>query len=200
MKNASRSVLFALLITPALHAGGFSDDFSKPNSENRQALRGAWTFEQNVAHCVADPELYKKHQNHGPILRWAHAFTNGEIDFEIMPVDCQRLVFTLNDKGHVFRFSLSDAKRSRIFGWATQSSKENKPETLAQEGVPTLEALNQQWTKVHLAIKGDESDIRIGDYSAKLTHACLARSKGEVTISFAEGELSIRKVNVKSDT
>lgn len=195
--NRSIFTVLAVLASAALtQAGGFEDDFSKPDLEGRQALRGEWKYENNIASCVSDPELYKKFKNHGPILRWPLEFTDGTIEFEFRPNGCQRLVFTLNETGHVFRIVFADEKRTRIFGWA-KPSKESDPETLAREGIPHLADLEGRWTKVTVSIKGDGAEVAIGDeFSTKIKHACVARKKSEVTLSFAFGELAVRNVRV----
>ncbi|MFK8111393.1 MAG: hypothetical protein AB8B91_04305 [Rubripirellula sp.] len=180
-------------------ADGFHDDFSDPTFESRQALRGEWKFEDQQASCVSDPELYKKFANHGPILRWPIKMTDGTCSFQFQPKGCQRIVITFNDKGHVFRIALADEKITRAFGWIGQSSKENKPKTIAKEGVPTLDSLDGKWNDFKLAIKDDKADLLIGDRVLKLQHASLARTKGEFTISFASGELAVRDVALTSN-
>lgn len=188
----------ALLFSVAsLQAGGFTDNFSKPEFEIRQALRGEWIYEDGVASCVSDPVLYKEFANHGPILRWPATFTDGTVEFELKPSGCQRVVITLNEDGHVFRISLREPEGTSIFGWIGKSSKENKSQTIAKEGVPPLASLDNQWTQVKLVTKGNTGHIQIGDYKATLKHGSIGRKKGEFTISFASGECAIRNVQVK---
>ena len=207
----SQHLLFltaVVIITPNVGtaAGEIVDDFSMPGWKGRQALRGDWKFENNQASCVADPELYKKFKNHGPILRWSPAkpFTDGTVEMEFQPKKCQRIVITLNNKtGHVFRIALTDNKttKTRIFGWAHPSSEKDKPaETLAVKGVPTAADIDGQWVKLRLAITGSEARVTIGKYSETLKHASIARDKGEFTISFASGECAVRKVSIKPGT
>ncbi|MCB1122722.1 MAG: hypothetical protein KJT03_14310 [Verrucomicrobiae bacterium] len=188
----------SLIAVPNLiQAAGFKDDFSDPKLELRQALRGEWTYKDGVASCVSDPELYKQFANHGPILRWPVEFTNGTVECEFKPEGCQRVVITLNEDGHVFRISLTEEKNTRIFGWIGKSSKENKPETIAKDGVPSVDSIDGQWTRLRLTINGDTGVIQIGDYKATLKHGSLARRKGEFTISFAFGSCAVRNVSVK---
>lgn len=175
-----------------------SDDFSDPKLKSRKALRGDWKFQNKIASCVADPELYKKFKNHGPILRWPAEFTNGTLEFEFQPKKCQRIVITLNEKGHVFRMSFKEKNQSRFFGWIGESSKTNKPKTVAQKGVPSLEKLNGKWVKSKIVFRGDKADVVFGDYKTTLNHKSIGRKKGEFTISFAEGELAVRNVRLKS--
>lgn len=190
-----RSFLTAALLLPLVSlAGGFEDNFASAKHPTRQALRGEWKYSNNTVSCVSDPELYKKFKNHGPILRWPAKFTDGTVEFELKAEGCSRLVITLNEDGHVFRISLNDEKRTRIFGWIGKSSKTNKPKTIASEGVPTAKSIDGKWMKGKMVFKGDHCQMTLGDYSAKLNHPSIGRRKGEFTISFASGKCSIRKV------
>jgi hypothetical protein len=184
------------LLAPFVQGDGFHDDFSDPELKSRQALRGEWFFEKGTASCVADPELYTKFANHGPILRWPAEFTNGTLEFEFRPKKCQRVVITLNEKGHVFRMSFQDAERTRFFGWIGQSSKTNKPKTIAKEGVPSIGDLDGKWVKSKLVFHGNTADITFGDYNAALKHEAVGRKKGEFTISFASGQIAVRNVRL----
>lgn len=196
LQRALGTLVCALMLSTPAGADGFVDDFSNPKLKTRQALRGAWTFNDGVAHCVSDPELYKKFANHGPILRWPAEFTDGTIEFEFQPKDCQRVIITLNEQGHVFRMLFHEPDRSRFFGWIGKSSKTNKPKTVAKEGVPSIDQINGKWIKAKLQFKGDTATITYGDYSEELTHPSIGRKKGEFTISFASGELSVRNVRL----
>ena len=199
MKYISR-LLAALLIsmlTSLVQGGGFNDDFSDPKLEIQQAFRGDWIFEDKVASCVSDPELYIEFLNHGPILRWPCEITDGSLEFEFKPKGCERVVITYNGDGHIVRISLKDDGGSSVFGWIGKSSKENKSQSIAKKGVPSLASIDGQWIKVKLAIKGDSGRIRIGDYSASIQHGSLAREKGEFTFSFASGECAVRNVSVR---
>jgi len=195
-----KTLIYALLTLIASHsfaAEGFHDDFSNPKLKTRKALRGEWTFKDGVAHCVSDPELYKKYKNHGPILRWPAKFTDGAIEFEFRPKDCQRVIITLNEDGHVFRMLFHSAERTRFFGWIGKSSKTNKPKTIAKKGVPTVKDLDGKWIKSSIVFKGNTAQIAYGDYKTTLTHESIGRKKGEFTISFASGEIAVRNVQLK---
>lgn len=191
------ALLATVLLLGSAVAGELVDDFSNPKMENRRALRGEWQFQDNVASCVADPELYKKFNNHGPILRWPVEMTDGTVQFEFRAVDVQRMVITFNETGHVLRASLNEPGRSSIFGWIGQSSKENKPKVIAKDGVPSMNDLNGKlWAVFRMTIQGDTADVRIGNYTATLKHPSIAREKGEFTISFASGKLMVRDMKI----
>lgn len=190
----------SILFSSTANADGFVDEFEKSKRKGRTAARGEWQFKDGMATCKADPELYKKFKNHGPILRWPASFKNGTIDFQMRPKECQRVVLTLNEKGHVFRIALSNPKATRIFGWIGKSSKENKPKTIAKDGVPSIKELDGEWVPIKLAFQDDKLKVKIGQYEATLTHESIARQKGEFTISFASGELDIKPVTLKIES
>lgn len=183
-------------------ADELSDDFSQVELKGRTAERGAWKFNDHQASCVSDPELYKKFKNHGPILKWSREFSDATIELEVKANDCQRVVFTLNGDGHVFRITLADETvnanagaskvPTRVIAWATKSSKENKGDTIKPKGLPDLPAVNDKWVKIRLAVKGDHADLSIGDFATKIRHDALARDKNMVMITFAHGELAVR--------
>lgn len=179
----------------AVDAGGFYDDFTDKSSDFRKALRGEWTYLENAATCVADPELYKKYNNHGPIIRWPCEFTDGTIEFEFKPQGVQKLVVTLNESGHVFRMVLTDQKTSRIFGWS-QPSQDSRPEVLIKQGMPLVSSFDQKWSKGKIVFKNKKATVSIGGYSTRLNHELIARKKSEFTISFASGELALRHVRI----
>lgn len=180
----------------------FVDDFGDAEFNGRQAERGAWQFNDGVASCVADPVLYKKYKNHGPILKWPRKFEDAHIQFEMKAKDCQRVVFTLNGDGHIFRVTLADERPdapagtskvpTRLIAWATKSSKQNKGDTIKPNGLPDLSILNDEWVKVNLDVKGKHAVLAIGDFQAEISHAALARDKSMVMLTFAHGEIAVR--------
>jgi hypothetical protein len=107
--NAIRFLLASLFLSaPVAWADEFVDDFADAKLEGRLAERGEWKFASGIASCVADPELYEQFKNHGPILKWPREFNDATIEFEMKPTDCQRVVFTLNGEGHIFRVTLAN--------------------------------------------------------------------------------------------
>jgi hypothetical protein len=202
IKTISSLSTVLLLIASVASGGEFIDDFQSPKREGRLAERGAWEIRKGVAKCVADPELYKQFKNHGPILKWPRKFNDGKIEFEMKAQDCQRVVFTLNGDGHVFRVTLADERPeapagtskvpTRVIAWATKSSKQNKGDTIKPEGMPDLPAVNGSWVPVKLQVKGNRAVLSIGDFQSEISHAALARDKTMVMLTFAHGELSVR--------
>lgn len=198
MKYLLSATLICFASFSLAHGDGFHDDFSDAKMQARQALRGEWKFEEGVARCVADPELYRKFENHGPILRWPAEFTNGTLEFEFQPKKCERVMITLNEKGHVFRMLFHEPAKTRFFGWVGQSSKTNKPKTIAKDGVPSIDDLDGKWIKSKIVFRGETAEIMYGDYKATLKHEAIARKKGEFTISFASGEIGVRNVRLST--
>lgn len=195
------SVVILLFVSGA-HAEDFVDSFLSATNEDRLAERGDWTFKNQTASCVADPELYKRFKNHGPILKWPREFHDGAVEFEMKAEKCQRVVFTLNGDGHVFRVTLADetptatagASRvpTRIIAWATKSSKQNKGDTIKPDGLPDLPVIDGKWVRVRLSITGDTADLTIGGFRTQIQHAALTREKNTVMLTFAYGKLAVR--------
>ena len=197
-----------LLITSVAAGEEYVDDFRSAKREGRLAERGAWQFRDGIASCVADPDLYKQFKNHGPILKWPREFNDAKIEFEMKAEDCQRVVFTLNGDGHVFRVTLADERpdapagkskvSTRIIAWATKSSKQNKGDTIKPEHMPDLPAVNGRWVPVQLTVTGNRAMLSIDDFQSKISHAALERGKNMVMLTFAHGELSVRNFRMSS--
>ncbi len=206
MKTLLIAVFTFATITLPVPADEFVDDFSDATLKGRLAERGEWNFKNGEVSCVADPELYRKFKNHGPILKWPREFVDGTIEFEVKPKDCQRVVFTLNGDGHIFRVILGDSVPSkesglskvpsRIICWASKSSKKNKGDAIKPKGLKGLPTLNAKWTKVKLVVKAGVADLKIGEFGTTVKHAALAREKNIVTMSFASGELAMRAFRI----
>lgn len=178
------------------------DTFTSEKFETRTAERGDWSFRAGVASVVSDPVLYKKYANHGPILKWSVDCSQGETAFAMKPSDCQRVVFTLNDDGHVFRISLINPEKamspwqakskSRMIAWAEKSSKTNKGDSLMPRGFPSLGELDNKWTNVSVSIHADTAVVTIGNFQTEIQHKAMQREKSQITISFASGSLQVR--------
>ena len=203
------SVGIAILIALPLAAGEeFVDDFGGAELEGRQAERGQWQFQNGIASCVADPDLYKEFKNHGPILKWPREFSDAKIQFEMKATNCQRVVFTLNGDGHIFRVTLADERPdapagtskvpTRMIAWATKSSKQNKGDTINPKSMPDLPAINGRWVQVQLEVKRKRAVLTIGDFQTEINHAALARDKNRVMLTFAHGDLAVRHFRMSS--
>ena len=201
-------VILMLLFSCSLFAGEFVDNFSKKELEGRLLQRGEWKIENNQAYCKSDPELYKKYNNHGPIIKWPGKFTDIDVEFEMKAVDCTRVVFTFNGKGHIFRVTLAEHLKqnkkkkiyvtNRVIAWKEQSSKQNKGDTIQPKGMPMIKDVNDKWVKFRLSVKGDKCELQIGDFKTEIKHDALKRDKNLVQITFAKGELYLR--NYKQTT
>lgn len=189
-------------LTTPLFGMDVLDAFASSDHPQREAERGDWQFHDGMASVVADPELYKKYANHGPILKWTVDCSQGITSFDMHPSECQRVVFTLNGDGHVFRISLIDPEKgmtpfqkkgkSRMIAWAEKSSKDNKGDSFQPKGFPMLGTLNNTWTTVRVSLQGETATITIGDFQAELTHPAMKREKKQITLSFASGRFQVR--------
>lgn len=189
-------LFLAILLTSPLIAAPIKDSFS--DGSLHEATRGAWTYSHKTASCRSDPELYKKFKNHGPIIRWSSEFIDGSTSLEFKPTDCQRVVFTFNGDGHIFRVIFMDAESSkrkasnRVIAWAEKSSKTNKGTSSVPEGLPGLAALNKKWTKLSVNVIDGSADLTIGKFRTTIKHPALKRDKNSITLSFASGKIDIR--------
>lgn len=208
MKTIIRISIVLLIAPPFVIAEEFVDDFRSAKLEGRFAERGEWKFETGIASCVSDPDLYKKYKNHGPILKWPCEFNDATIQFEMKATDCQRVVFTLNGDGHIFRTTLADERPdapagtsgvpTRVIAWATKSSKQNKGDTIKPQNMPDLPAVNGKWVPVKLDVKGKRAVLTIGEFQTEINHAALTRDKTMVMLTFAHGEVSVRNFRMSS--
>ena len=51
---------------------------------------------------------------------------------------------------------------------------------------------------MQLTVKGEQATLTIGDIHTEINHAALARNKNMVMLTFAHGELSVRKFRITS--
>jgi hypothetical protein len=194
--NWPQTKLLLLLAGAALLAPGplpaatplLKDDFSDPNLKARRALRGDWKFADGAATCTQDDALYKKHQDHGPILFYDLAHTDATVRFSFKADGAKTLVFTANGQnGHVFRFVMSATGTSiRAF----PPDGKAKSIALATEKLPLKSG---QWTPVEVKLSGTKATVKIGDAPAKTyEHASLARPKTNLSVGFSFGTVSVR--------
>ena len=159
-RSAARVVVVGVigLGVGAIGLGGFAsnaadpalsiqDPFTKDSHPQRIAVRGDWQFENGVAACVADPELYKKFKNHGPIIRYPIAYGGGDgeqllVEFEAKPKDVSRLVVTLNGDGHVYRIIMPGVSppKSKPAASSSAASADSPNQTKKQNARPASSA------------------------------------------------------------
>jgi hypothetical protein len=164
------------------------DDFSDPNLKTRRAMRGDWKLANGAATCTQDDALYKKFQDHGPIIFYDLAHTDATVRFSFKADGAKTFVFTANaEKGHVFRFVMSATGTSiRVF----PPDGKAKSIALATEKVPLKSG---EWIPVEVKLHGAKATVKIGEGPAKTyEHASLARAKTNLSVGFSFGTLSVR--------
>lgn len=168
------------------------DNFSEPKLAQRRAMRGDWKFTGNTATCTQDDELYKKHQNHGPILFYDLAYTDAVIETAFQADSAVKsVVFTCNaEGGHLFRIVFGPKGASiRAF---PPESKDHASIALATEAELTLKP--GQWTPLRVEVRGTKISVRCGDFSKTYEHASFARAKTNFSLGHAFGTLSVKPV------
>lgn len=191
MKTLFLTFLAVLLATwsQAAETPLLKDDFSDSKLPARRALRGDWKFANSTATCTQDDALYKKFQDHGPILFYDLAHTDATVRFSFKAEGAKTLVFTANgENGHVFRFVMSAAGTSiRAF----PPDGKAKSIALATEKLPLKSG---EWIPVEVQLRGAKAMVKIGDAPAKTyEHASLARPKANLSVGFSFGTVSVKE-------
>jgi hypothetical protein len=151
-------------------------------------MRGDWKLANGVATCTQDDALYKKFQDHGPILFYDLAHTDATVRFSFKADGAKTFVFTANaEKGHVFRFVMTATGTSiRVF----PPDGKAKSIALATEKIPLKSG---EWIPVEVKLSGARATVKIGEAPAKTyEHASLARAKSNLSVGFSFGTLSVR--------
>ena len=190
MKNLLLSLALAINLSAfAAEKPLLKDDFADPKLKERRAMRGDWKFAGGVATCTQDDALYKKFQDHGPILFYDLAHTDATVRFSFKAEGAKTLVFTANgEKGHVFRFVMS-ATGTSIRAFPPEGAA--KSIALATEKLPLKSGA---WVPVEVKLHGAKATVKIGDAPAKTyEHASLARAKTNLSVGFSFGTVSVKE-------
>lgn len=172
-------------------------DAAKKAGRDLAAGRGKWKMADGVATCTQDDELYKKNKNHGPIMWYQAAFTDGTIHFSVKPQDCKQFVFTLNDdKGHVFRF-VQNATGLSVRCWAMPGGHEAKPTVLNDKSLKTPAMKQGEWTDVELKFAGKKCTLKVSpDFQHTFENDAIAKAKAKLGLGFSFGTVSIKDVKI----
>ncbi|MBX7122168.1 MAG: hypothetical protein K1X42_08555 [Opitutaceae bacterium] len=173
------------------------DKFTALNREHRDLSpsRGIWNIADGMATCTQDDALYKKNQDHGPVIWYDVAFTDGTVRFAYKPQKTKAFFFTLNnERGHVFRFVQNDAGLS-VRGWPTPGPGA-KPVSYLPPGTKTPALRHGEWAQVELKFEGNRCVLSIGDFKQTLEHPAIAQTKNKLGLGFSFGALSVRDVLV----
>ncbi len=170
----------------------FKDDFSNTDLKQRRASRGDWKYVNGVATCTQDDALFKKFQDHGPIIFYDLPTTDSTINFSFKPEGVKSVVFTANgEKGHVFRFVLSnDVMSVRAF-----PPGDAKSIAIGQEKFPLRSG---EWVAVEVKLQGNKATVKLGDaFEKSYEHASLSRPKANLSVGFSYGTLSVKDFSVQ---
>lgn len=171
----------------------FTDPFTAAAAvPERRAMRGDWVIADGVARCTQDDELYKRNQDHGPILFYAIPTTDATIRFSFKAAACQSLVFTLNgEKGHLFRFVTGEK------GTGFRAFPPGDPKSIQTGIEPRWKLPENEWTAVEVAVKGETVVVKFGEQApVTVTYPTYAAAKVNVSIGFAFGALEVRGFEV----
>ncbi len=192
-----KSILFLLFASAvfAAEAPLLKDDFLVSDFASRRASRGAWKFAEGNATCTQDDALYKKYEDHGPILFYDLAYTDAVIRFAVKPDAANKsVVFTANGaEGHVFRLVFSEAGMGvRAF---PPEEKDHKSISLGNEKTANLK--KDGWTMVSVELRGSKATVKVGEFTKIYEHASIARAKTNLSVGFSYGTVSVTELVVE---
>jgi hypothetical protein len=170
------------------------DKFTSPELPNRDlaAKRGVWKIADGMATCTQDDALYAKNKDHGPVIWYNVAFTDGSVKFAIKPEKVKSFVFTLNGEGHVFRFVTAPTGTS-VRAWP-QGSHDAVSLLVPKADTPSLK--DGAWLQAELKFEGKRCTLKLGDFQQTFEHDAIARPKTKMGLGFAFGTLTVRDVSV----
>ncbi len=192
-----RAALFLPLFSlPALAGTVLVDAFTDAQTpKERRALRGDWVIAGGTAKVTQDDELYKKYNDHGPILFYDLDFKDAVIEFAFQPEAAKAVVFTVNGaKGHVFRTVTSERGTDlRAFppGGETKS--------ISLRRLHDAPLAQGEWTRMKIELRGSQATIRIGDQPpVTVEHASLDRAKVNTSVGFSFGTLTVKDFSLRT--
>ncbi len=168
------------------------DDFSSAGSSGRRAIRGDWKVAQGVASCTQDDELYKKHNNHGPIIFYDLPFEDATVTFAFKAEKARAVIFTANGAdGHVFRVAWG-ARGSNVRAFPPDATE--KSVSVGQNEMPLPEGV---WVPVRVTLQGSKATVTLGNGAPQVfEHASFARPKKTISLGFSFGSLSVKELAV----
>ena len=195
MRSLLSSLLFLLPSLALADAPLLQDDFTAPKLEARRASRGDWKYADKVATCTQDDELYKKYQNHGPIIFYDLAYTDATIQFAFKAdAATKSVVFTANgEDGHIFRVVFG-AKGASIRAFPPEGKEEHT--SIAAGTEPELALKAGEWNQISVELRGSKATLKVGDFSKTYDHASYARSKTNLSVGFSFGTVNVKDVLV----
>lgn len=195
------AVLAALAVPLTLGAAVLlQDEFSSAQHPQRQVptARGTWKFAGGMATSAHDDELYKKNKNHGAVIWYDLAFTDGVVSFSFLPQDCETVAFTLNTPhGHGFRFIQAKTGLA-VLAWEKHEPGARATALLKKDDPAGPKLANGRWTDVELRFAGKTCELRIGDFRRTYENAGIAVAKSRFGIHYDRGTFSVRDVKVVS--
>lgn len=183
------------------------DPYTAPNLKGRKAVRGDWKIDNGMASVTQDAELYKKYNNHGPLMLYEVPHCDARVVIDVRPSSCRTVVFTMDaeEGGHAFRIRLrtqtaneSTKPSSQIVTYAA-SEPGQKAEMIVLSGgndVPKL--VDGHWNRIQASVVGDTAVVTINTKTIRVQHPRIAQPKKSAKIGFSFGSLDIREFRLTS--
>ena len=171
-----------------------ADDFAEKQMAKRVFLRGEWTVANGVASVVQDDEIYRKFNNHGPIIRYDFPFEDAIINFDYKGNGMRAFHCTVNgdDKWGLFRLGMNPTQ-SRLWTWVDGEGVN------LFDGGPSLK--DDEWVSVTIEFCGDTVAVYVGDeFQKTVTHSNFAKPKLFTGVRHAFGSFNMRNFSITEGT
>lgn len=186
--------------TTANGATVLEDRFTSSSHPQRKApaTRGVWKFADGIGACTQDDATFAKNKNHGSVLWYDTAFTDGTVRFAFRAEKLREFVLTLNSEGHhAFRFVLSQSGLS-VRGWSGEGH-DAKPEELMPQNVKAPALADGRWTEAVLQFEGSRCTLVLGPgFKQTFEHPAIAKKKTTLGLGFSFGTLAVRDLKIET--
>lgn len=167
------------------------DDYSSEKLDSRQVARGDWKVKDNSISAPFDEALYKKYNDHGPMVRYSFDSTSDlTIEMEVMMSGISKLCFQVdNAEGHLLKAIVNGTGKGSVRGFKGKES-----EVL---GKITGSVKENVWVPVKLSFSGNKLTFSInGSKPQVFEHPAFQKGKSKFVYKFVKGHLSARKLQV----
>ena len=187
-------VLLTLIFSSTLTAEVIiDDDYSSKKLATRKAARGVWKVQDNSISCSFDEALYKKYNNHGPMVRYAFDnLSDLSIEMEVMlPAKMEKIVFKVdNGDGHIVKVLLGPTGKGNVRAFASkkESAVLGKIACSVEEG---------KWLPIKLSFSGNKLAVSLNGSKLKVfEHASFQKGKTKFEYTFVKGNIKARNFKI----
>lgn len=184
--------MFLFLLSTILSAEVIiNDDYSSEKLASRQSARGDWKVKDSTISAPFDEALYKKFNDHGPMVRYSFDSSNDlTIEMEVMMSGISKLCFQVdNGEGHLLKAIINGTGKGSVRGFkGKESDVIGKIKGSVKENV---------WIPVKLTFSGNKLTFSLNGGKPKIfEHPAFQKGKSKFVYKFEKGRLSARKLQI----